>query len=234
MTISIDFKDQTGKLANAISSRLAAKGEVLAKSTYESAALSLAWLEYLRTYEMTGHCDSHLDGWRAAIVETLGCIAMGLVRPGIFALRTQIDLALAWLYFKDHPVEWARVEERGEGFMLKSDVIAYLESFLSNYRGRYSALLSGKSRKEGEPYRLLSAHVHAQSSLVVPTVTGLLTMVQEIKRCQEAIQLQFEVSEYLSDVFLAFFGTKWSALPQAVLDNVAKRLGKDAHKAFQA
>ena len=62
-----------------------------------------------------------LVGLQTAAVEVAGFIAVGFVRPAIFALRGQIDLAAGWLYDKDHPLEWEHVVKTGEGFLQKGE-----------------------------------------------------------------------------------------------------------------
>jgi hypothetical protein len=221
---TINFDAQTTKLHKAVTRRLVQDGSEICAKIYNAALPLPYWLDYLRTSEATGCCDEFLDGFRAGIVETTGCLAMGLVRPTIFSLRGQLDLALSWLYFKDHPIEWNRVQESGEGFMLKRDVLAYLEEYYAAFKIRFGALQSARTRQEMDPYRLLSAHVHGQNSLVMPLHEHLDTLVRPRKRCLECIQLQAEITEYLSDVLLACFADKWASLPEPIVDAARTRL----------
>src|SRR4051812_9038600 len=113
----IDFAAETTKFASTVSARLDAAGPEICSGVYQASLPLLYWLDYLRNSERTGCCDDFLDGVRASVVETSGCLASGLVRSAISALRTQIDILLSWLFFKDHPIEWQRVHDYGEGFI---------------------------------------------------------------------------------------------------------------------
>ena len=95
--------------------------------------LAIAWLGYLRNSQATGTANELLDGFHASLIETAGYLAMGLVRPAVFAMRTQVDILVAWLFFKDHRVEWEHVESTGEGYRLVSEVLKYLK----RYNGRF-------------------------------------------------------------------------------------------------
>lgn len=129
MTATISYDDQTAALLEAIVSHGEEHGASLCKSLHESALPLLHWLDYLRSYELTGVADTLLKGVHGAILEVAGCISLGLVRPAIFSLRAQVDMLLAWLYFRNHGVEWDHITETGKDFMLKSDLL----KFLGNY-----------------------------------------------------------------------------------------------------
>jgi hypothetical protein len=49
-------------------------------------------------------------------------------------------------------------------------------------------------------------------------------MVYSKERCLEAVQLQAEVSEYISDVLLACFANRWSALPDEIVNSAKTRV----------
>ncbi|MGX9572147.1 hypothetical protein [Mesorhizobium sp. f-mel] len=225
--MTVDFKDQVDRLAKSIADRISSQGQTNCQNTYEAGISLLVWLEYLRTSEKTGTADELIEGLRALIVESAGCLTVGIVRPALFALRGQIDVALSWLYFKDHPIEWKRVTETGDGFVLKKEALGYLENYYEGFKSRFSALKKNKHRSEQDPYRLLSAHVHSQSFSTLPTYGDLESIVATSKSVGECITLQSEVSEYLGDVFLSCFADKWASLPDSILNKAKERLGKD-------
>ena len=218
-------KPQIDKLGAAINKQLASHGEANCSDVHDVALPLLEWIDHLRVSEVTGVCNEFLDGLKAAIVETAGAISIGFVRSAIFSIRGQVDLALGWLYFKDHPIEWASVEAYGEGFMLKRDVVAYLEYYVPGFKSRFAILSAAKGRTEADPYKVLSAHVHSQSTLVMPAYTQFDTLVMTNKKCRECIRLQAEVTEYLNDIFLSVFAPKWAALPKRIVDMARARLG---------
>ena len=129
----------------------------------------LLWLDYLEKSHLTGHANVLVAGARSAINEGAACLSLGLVRPAIMSIRLQIDLALAWVYFKDHHVEWGRVQATGDGFKTKKELLDYFKDH-AGFGIRFGLLKECATRVELEPYRLLSAHIHAQSEYVVPNV----------------------------------------------------------------
>ena len=225
--MTIDIPDQVERLKNAVDGFVDENGIRFCEMAYVAGRSLLVWLRLLKESECTGHADELLDGVRASIVEAAGCMSLGLARPALFAMRGQIDVALSWLYFKDHPIEWRKVCETGDGFMLKRDVIAYLESYSQSFKSRYGSLQKNATRRDADPYRMLSAHVHSQSFYTIPTYGDLEALVGKPETLQECAELQTDISEYLGDIFLSCFSGKWASLPDEIVKSVKKRLPAD-------
>ena len=207
---------QTADLRAAAGDFSVAHGEDVSLCVETESALLVHWLSYLLSFHRTGVADSLLDAARSSIREVAGLLSLGLARPALFSLRGQIDLLLAWLYFKDHGVEWSHVNETADGFKLKKELLQYLEQHVPKFGARSALLRDTKTRKELDPYRLLSAHIHAQSDPVLPVVIELKDLVRSQMVCIECTKIAFEVSEYLNDIFLAVYVSSWAALPAAV------------------
>jgi hypothetical protein len=175
--------------------------------------LLILWLQYLHTTQMTGTANCLIDATASAAREGVACISLGLVRPAINSLRSQIDMSLSWLYFKDHPVEWQRVQDTGEGFKLKTELLRYLNESFGRYQSRFGLLRDCKTRKLDDPYRLLSAHIHGQSELTLPKVERPKDIVAAPEVQNEAIELQGECSEFINDVFWSVFADRWTSIP---------------------
>ena len=160
-------------------------------------------------------------------------LSLGLARPALFSLRGQVDLMLAWLYFKDHAVEWSHVNETAEGFKLKKEILQYLDQYVPRYNHRMGILRQIAIRKEPDPYRLLSAHIHAQSDPVLPMVIDLKSLIRSERICKECAQAAFEVSEFLNDVLLSVYLPSWASFPQVVKSELNKRFKSgDQRKSF--
>lgn len=218
------YQDQTDRLGQAINDHLKNHGATLCQEIDEASTPITKWLDYLRTSETTGTADVLLNGVQAAIIEAAGCLSLGMVRPALLSFRAQVDMLLAWLYFRNHPVEWEHVENTGEGYKLRAEVIRYLEEFMTPYKKRIGLLMQRKTRREDDPYRLLSAYIHSQSTRAVPRIDKLDKLVSSMDRCNEGVQIQLEVAEYLNDVLFSIFADKWASLPQSIIDNIKARL----------
>lgn len=184
----------------------------------------LQWLQYLNGSQRTKVADDLLDGAGSSIRESAACIALGLVRPALFSMRTHIDLLLAWLYFKDHPVEWRTLNETGEGYRLKREILDYLKDNFVGFRNRFSILTEVAERSTIDPYRLLSAHIHAQSAIVMPFANNLSDVVRGEKLSSECALLWRDVVEFVSDILTSVYALKWAAMPDAVKKSVEARL----------
>ena len=61
----------------------------------------------------------------------------------------------------------------------------------------------------------------------MPNFTKLEALIYSEKRCAEALQMQREVSEYISDMFLAYFGDKWASLLGKIVSAAKSRAPAD-------
>jgi hypothetical protein len=226
------YQKQVDSLLSAIQTHVMKTGIDLGIEHHTALATTLHWIDYLKTSELTGCCDDVLDGLRATAVEASGCIALGLIRPALFALRAQIDATVAWLYFKDHPLEWDFLLRTGDGFKSRSETIEFFNRYVERFATRFQILAASRTREVEQPYKLLSAHIHGQSVLVIPTFQNLAAMVYSKEHCEQAVKLQTEVAEYINDILLAYFASKWPSLPDNILLAAKSRVPSDKHAAL--
>lgn len=215
---------QLDALAQQLTANCGASGSALIQRAEDASLPQILWLEHSRAHALTGVADELIDGALSAIRESAVCIALGLVRPALGAMRVQIDLSLGWLYFRKHELEWNRVQTSGEGFKLKSDVIKYLEEHLPEFKFRSGLLKKRRTRQIEDPYRLLSAHIHAQSLNTLPVMIKPESIVGSVESQQQAIQMLSECSEYVSDLYWSCFGGQWYGLPEALRAPLESRL----------
>lgn len=211
--MSASLKKDLAQLSELTASNCNSRGVQLVTAGEDACRLALLWLQYLHTSHATGTADCLIEGTISAVREGIACIAMGLVRPALNSLRLQIDLSLAWLYFKDHPVEWNRVQETGDGYKLKTELLKYITETNHLFQTRLGLLRDCKTRTVDDPYRLLSAHIHGQCEATLPQMQKLQDIVAIPKVQDEAIKLQFECSEYINDIFWSVFADRWASIP---------------------
>lgn len=190
----------------------------------------LGWQEYLRKYCLTGVADELLEASLASVREAAALLAIGAVRPCIFSLRAQIDLLLGWIYFKDHKVEYDLVNRTGDGFKLKRDILRYLADSFELFSGKISVLNQIRVRKELDPYRLLSAHIHAQSSHVVPDIGDLKDIIHKNDVALGCVELQSDVAEFLSDIIFSVGIASHASLPHGVKSSIEARNPNQSQK----
>jgi hypothetical protein len=215
----------------ALTAALAARTTTSALKTVEAMAAAsrplLTWQGHLAASKTTGTADGLLAGVRPAVLEATAALALGTARFALFSMRAQIDLMLAWLYFKDHPLEYQRVEDTGDGFQQKAEVLRYLADHYPRFAIRTGMLKQVKTRKVEEPYRLLSAHVHSQSSPAVPKLLQLADVVAQDSIIADCIQIQSDVSEYIGDVLVGCYASEWASLPKEIIEPITRRVTDD-------
>lgn len=209
-------KENTKDLRAATSDFSVTHGEEISELVENHSLLLVQWLKYLNSFHRTGVADSLLDSAASSIREGAGVLSLGLVRQSLFSLRGQVDLILAWIYFKDHEIEWSHINDTADGFKLKKEILLYLEQNFKKFGHRMGILKGIKIRKEIDPYRLLSAHIHAQSIPVLPNVEKFKELVQSVDSCKECASVAFEVSEYLNDILLSIYLNNWASLPNGI------------------
>lgn len=220
---------EVSDLVAAVTKAANAEGANLCLTLNKASKLFQLWLSYLEAHK-TKHGDFLLDASTCALKETAAFLSLGLARGAMTSMRLQIDLMLGWLYFKDHPIELKSVEITGDGFKLKKELLQYLEIH-PKFKTRNGLMLQCRTRKIDDPYRLLSAHIHGQSELVVPKAEHLAEAVFSKQICDQCVDLQFECSEYTSDLLLSLYGDSWAALPPQLAKEL-DRLNLGQRKAF--
>lgn len=197
-------------------------GEYLVSEIEKNSSLLLQWIPYLNL-QKTGTADELLDGALSSLREVAACAGLGLVRPALLAMRTEIDLMLSWLYFKDHHIEWTYVNCTGDGFKLKKEILEYLSKYYENFGSRFGILKEIVTRTEIDPYRLLSAHIHSQSLATLPYIHELKDIVGSIALLNEIPSLVHNVDEYINDILFATFEKSWTQVPSNLVLSVRKR-----------
>ncbi|EKN3579918.1 hypothetical protein FG427_000422 [Yersinia enterocolitica] len=197
--------------------------ELLSIEMQENIKLLTGWLHYIEYHFKTGVADELLAAASSSIRECAAYISLGMVRPTIFNFRTVIDLCLAWLYFKDHPMEWERVNTTGDGFKMKKEIFEYLKYANSNFSKRIGILNMIKKREIEDVYRFLSAHIHAQSLPVLPQVIKLSDIIADEALYKQILSLATQMSEYLSDIFFSIYSDDWQSLPGFIKDELLGR-----------
>lgn len=228
MNTDSTFEKELASLIAKVSTVATGTGVDTCKSMQVAVDPILDWIGYIGQSRLTGTADHFIAGLHSLMLESVCAASVGLYRSCLLSQRGQIDVALSWLFFKDHPVEWQRVLRENEGYRLKKDVFAYLVDYHPNFRSRFGILLEAKARTEAEPYRVLSAHLHSIGLNTVPAVKKFSDIVWEEVASTDCVVIQAGVAEYIEDIFLSVFGSEWASLPSPIIERVSSRL--DAEK----
>ncbi|WP_175812324.1 hypothetical protein [Burkholderia contaminans] len=220
---------QVNDLRERVNSFATSDGIEVVSSIEKNSALVLQWLPYLDRLK-TGVADELISGVASSLVEAAACAALGLVRPSLFSMRTEIDVMLTWLYFKDHRIEWENVNVTGDGFKLKKEMFEYFTRYFDGFGERYGILKNTASRAEVDTYRFLSAHIHSQSAITLPVAHNLVEVVRDRKTCDELAEIAKAVDEYISDFLMALFARDWVHIPKKLMEHLEARFKTPAQK----
>lgn len=139
--------DQVARLRLCVNEFTDKHGSTLTRQVEEHSSLVLQWLSYLNSYHRTGTADELLAAYSSAIRETSACLASRDDSPCTFCYENSNHGILAWIYFKDHPKEWHRINKTGEGFKLKKELFDYLSNYYAGFGTRYGILKQISKRK---------------------------------------------------------------------------------------
>lgn len=224
--------EQAAALRAYVIQRSEATGATAVKRFESASSLVLSWIDYFANTQSRGVSDELLNSCRASLIEAAACLSLGLVRSSIYAIRLELESFLAWTYFNDHPIEWKSSVLGEVDFPMRKQNLQYLEKYNPGFAKRLALLKSKATRNEKDPYSLLSKFVHGSSPETMPSFDKLTSVVEGEASINACIQLQSDVSEYLSDVAASWLALKWHDIPQAVRADLSARLTQPQLKDF--
>ena len=220
-------ESQIDELLTKIAINISVNGTQVAVEASEAVNDLLLWVHYYHSIAKDSTARELLFGTRASAVESVAYLTLGLIRGALLAMRTQIDLILAYTYFSEHPVEWARLGRTGDGFMLKGEIVKYHKSVVERFEVRLKALEKAHNLSLDFVYRLLSAHVHGQSSLSIPRYSRVGDVsAEEPTMLASAVELQAQTTQALSMYLLALNASDWPNLPEQILGKLTAPLSR--------
>lgn len=199
-------------------------------SCQEAFELSNDWLSSETSAHSEKPCAVLLGAAKSASVEVVSTAYLGLMRQAIFSLRTYYELCLAWLYYKDHPIEWKAIEARGEQIPLPGELKKYLKANFAAYDKRLSDLNNVKKRRWDDPYTIMCAFVHGGYITTLPSAVKPKDIVFDTVKISQLPDLIFAVSEFVSDVYVSACLANWHSLPSSVKGALEIRFSTGARK----
>lgn len=220
------IQKETNDLVASVTQAVGAGGATRVSDLIEAQKLVYLWLDHYSSSQGAKAARELLDGTRAACIEAAAYQALGLGRAVVAGIRTQVDLLLSYTYFRDHPAEWKRLCETGEGFMLRGEIERYHRDFDPGFGARLGMLDSLGVEKLSDLYRIMSAHVHAQSNLTMPSASHLVEVVSPAPFLLTIPDLQRRVAAALSRYLVTIDARLWVDLPRSAVQGVADLFGK--------
>lgn len=226
------YAKQLSDYLAAVDATAKAHGQALGEKCGTNAQRLIEWVHWYRTKRKAEWCKDILSGVEASIREASGCVALGLGRAAILAIRTEFDLLLAYTYFYEHSSEWRRVCQTGDGFKLKAELMRYHSDFTPGFGSRRDVLETAAPPSLDKVYRKLSAHVHGQSTYSIPKVLELKELVWAERALEQVVDMQAQATRALSFFLLAVHGHELTEIPQHFIDDVKNVLSAKQEKVF--
>lgn len=204
----------------------------IGKEATKAGAPILSWTTYLKSIHNNRSAIELLNGTESALVEACAYSCLGLGRASIASIRTQVDLLLSYTYFRDHPKEWSKVQERGEGFILFSGIINYHGEIDSDFKKRHEIVNQIVKPTLKQLYEIMSAHIHAQSTLTIPTSYKMKDIVLKKEQMKSILDLQQKTSSALSATLLAIYSKNWVNLPPEFFKSTRSQMSREQATIF--
>jgi hypothetical protein len=169
-----------------------------------------------------------ITGALSASVEVVSAAYLGLMRSAVVSLRTHFELVYAWLYYRDHQVEWQAVVSGSEQARLPGAIDQYLAKYYPQHLTRWAELVKNAGRKIKEPYGQMSVLIHSGSPGAIPTATKPADIVSPPNIVAQLPPFIEAVSESLSDVFVSCHPGNWHSLPERVRTSLDTRFSAKA------
>jgi hypothetical protein len=192
--------------------------------------------EWLRTLKLENQqCQSSLllSSALSASVEVVSTAYLGLMRQSIGSLRIYYELSLAWLYYKDHPVEWGQIEYGKAQVLLPGAIHKYLKEYIVDYDKKWKALSEHKTRSYDDPYKIMSGFVHGGLLATLPSTVMPKDILFDDAVIEQLPSFIKCVCEYIEDVYVCAHLANWESLPGAIRNTLESRLGGKAKTALQ-
>lgn len=168
---------------------------------------------------------SLLVGAKVSLLEAGTAWSLGSNRSAAASIRTFIENAVSWLYYKDHPVEFDLVARRLDDLWLPKAVISsYLSKIDPTYEAKHADLFKKGSRPEKYFYSWISDYVHAHPSFVglKDNISALVVSVPSDAAFKTVCA---HVDEFVSDVYSSHYRANFAMMPDPVKANLEARLG---------
>ncbi|GJD47226.1 hypothetical protein AFCDBAGC_5118 [Methylobacterium cerastii] len=185
---------------------------------------TISWIQREWMIANQNHARALLTGAKISLLEAGTAWAIGSNRGAASSLRVFTENTIAWLYYKDHPVEYNMVIVNGADLLLPKAVQSYLKLVDLGFEKNYSLLSKYAKRSTEYFYTAVSQFVHAhpafaadhlkleESAISVPRDPGFLKLVEM-------------TDEFISDCYAVVYRHSWDDLPVAARADIELRLG---------
>lgn len=186
---------------------------------------SMGWLEREWTIGAGKPAARLIVGAKISLIEAGASWAAGLNRGAASSLRVYVENTIAWLYYKDHEVEYNSVRNGIADLFLPKAVQSYLKSNDLGFEKAYAILSKYSKRDKEYYYSSISDFVHAHPAFTA-SASDIFDAAVSSPRQDAFLGIANMADEFISDSYLAHYRGSWSDVPKAVSENTTTRLGQ--------
>jgi len=209
-----------------ISARITTNVNTLATAVTEftnAFETTMKWIQRdWQLYEANG-ARPLLTGAKVTLLEAATAWAIGSNRGAAASLRAAIENSIAWLYYKDHPIEFSSVKSRRSDLLLPKAVQSYFKANDAGFEASYAMLAKLKNRPSEYYYSDVSEYVHAHPSFVLPG--NINDLVITAPRDPSFLSIVKNTNEFITDNYTAFYRSSWGDFPESVQIYASGKLG---------
>src|SRR3569833_453107 len=210
----------------------AAGNQKVAKDAEVSIALSEAWLARYQSDYTANHAIRLIEAAHSASVEVVSAVSLGLARPAVFSLRSHFELFMMFLFYRDHPIEFAAAANDVEYMKLPGEITKYLKKYFLDFDKRLAILDKTKLRPPDSGYSRLSEIVHGSSKTAAPKANIPADVCFNTIDLQPLVRLVADVAEELSDIAIACHLGNYMSLPSDIQKSLDARGASSSLKAI--
>jgi hypothetical protein len=190
----------------------------------EAMPLSRDWIQREWPLSESVKAQSLLVGAKVALLEAATAWAIGSNCGAASSLRAYIENTFAWLYYKDHPVEFQTILTKHADMMLPKSVQNYIKNIDEGFEKAYNLISRKRVRTSEYYYTDVSQFVHAHPSFALRS-ENIEESAVSLPRDSGFLTISAMTDEFISDNYLAFYRSSWDDAPKSVQQNTSKRIG---------
>lgn len=129
-------------------------------SVEKGCRLVSVWNQELSFYDSLNPATPFLQEMKASLFYVPACLALGLNKPAAASLRTSVESALYYTYFRDHPKELETLRRNRKFYLTRSKIVDYHNMHTADFQKKQLAL--GLVGELNDWYGRVSAIIHGQ------------------------------------------------------------------------
>lgn len=180
----------------------------------EANKLLSLWSHQIQSEEALNGALSFLREMQVSGQNVAALMALGLYKPAAASMRTAVESAMYYSYFRSHPVELATLVRVKKYYISKSDVVDYHKEHTIRF-SELQSILNLNSRLD-DWYRDLSSIVHGQVPGAWSGSGSLVNTAYEPELSSEAAEYFSTAASIINCLFLSTFAAEiWHGISKS-------------------